>query len=222
MSRDRPPRWHRTFGRVEAARYGCPVGVEVRAARPENWPDLEAVLGRGGQVQGCWCMWFRLQAAECRRRWGDGNRSALRVLVDAGREPGLIAYRDGAPVGWCSVAPRADYPRLERSVVAKPVDDRPVWSLVCLYVVPGHRRTGVARALVRAACAHAARNGAEIVEAYPVDDSAGRVSSDAAYHGVVSLLSAEGFSVVARRMPKRPVMRRTLREAASRRGDTLG
>ena len=112
------------------------------------------------------------------------------------------------------MAPRAEYPRLAKSVVAKPVDDLPVWSLVCLYVVPGHRRRGVARALVHAACAHAAEHGAEVVEAYPVDDADGRVPSDAAYHGVVSLFRDEGFAVVARRTPKRAVMRRTVRETA--------
>lgn len=161
-------------------------------------------------------MWFRVANAEFHARGSDGNRSALRVLVQSGRVPGLVAYRDGEPVGWCSVAPRTDYPRLERSVVAKAVDDEPVWSLVCLYVVPGHRRTGVSRELVRAACAHAARNGAGIVEAYPVDDADGRVPSGTAYHGVVSLLADEGFSEVARRLPKRPVMRRSLRETPPR------
>jgi len=47
-----------------------------------------------------------------------------------------------------------------------------------------------------------------VVEAYPVDDTLGPVSADQAYHGVVSLLRSESFEEVARRRPKRPVMRR--------------
>lgn len=132
------------------------------------------------------------------------------AITEAGRSPGLVAYRNGEPVGWCSVAPREEYPRLADSVVAKPVDDEPVWSLVCLYVVPGHRRIGVARDLVQAACEHAAAAGARIVEAYPVDDSDGRVPSGIAYHGVVSLLRDAGFIQLAKRTPKRVLMRRTV------------
>jgi GNAT superfamily N-acetyltransferase len=182
--------------------------IEVRAAGPDAWPDVERVFGRGGQVGGCWCMWFRLSGPEFRAQGGEGNRRALRELVDAGRAPGLVAYRGGEPIGWCAVAPRSEYRRLVRSLVARPVDDAPVWSLTCLYVVPGNRGLGVARRLVRGACAHAAGQGARIVEAYPVDDAMGPVSSDAAYHGVVSLLRSEGFTEVARHSPRRPLMRR--------------
>lgn len=99
---------------------------------------------------------------------------------------------------------------LARSPVAKPVDETLVWSLVCLYVVPGRRGLGIARALVRAACEHAAAHGAQIVEAYPVDDMVTSVSPDEAYHGVASLLRDEGFTEVARRTPRRPLMRRNL------------
>ncbi|HET9894926.1 MAG TPA: GNAT family N-acetyltransferase [Streptosporangiaceae bacterium] len=187
--------------------------IDVRPARPDLWADVERVLGRGGQVRGCWCMWFRISGSQRRQMSGEGNRLALRELVDGGRTPGLVAYRGPEPAGWCAVAPRQEFGALDRSVVAKPVDDQPVWSLVCLYVVPGNRGQGVARALVRAACEHAAVNGGTIVEAYPVDDATGPVSSDAAYHGVVSLLRAEGFTEVARRTPRRPVMRREVSRA---------
>jgi GNAT superfamily N-acetyltransferase len=185
--------------------------VEVRPVDPQSWPDVERVLGRGGSVKGCWCMWFRVGGAERRALWGEGNRRAMREIVDAGRTPGLIAYRDGEPIGWCSVAPRAEFPMLSRSPVSRPVGDAPVWSLVCLYVVPGSRRLGVARQLVRAASAHAADSGAQTVEAYPVDDTMGPVTTDAAYHGVVTMLRSEGFAEVARRAPRRPVMRRDVR-----------
>lgn len=158
-------------------------------------------------------MWFRSTGAQRRQMWGEGNRQALHDLVLADRAPGLVAYRDGEPVGWCSVAPRSEYSALVRSMVAKPVDDSPVWSLVCLYVVPGSRRFGVARELVRAACEHTAREGGKILEAYPVDDTVRRVTADEGFHGLVSLLRKEGFTEVARRTPMRPVMRREVRQA---------
>jgi GNAT superfamily N-acetyltransferase len=182
--------------------------IEVRVARPDSWPDVEQVLGHGGSVKGCWCMWFRTTGAERRQMWGDGNRQALAGLVQSGQEPGLVAYLGGEPAGWCSVRPRAEYSALARSTVARPVDESPVWSLVCLYVVPGSRRRGVARELVRAAGEYAASQGGQILEAYPLDDSMRPVSAAAAFHGTVSLLREEGFTEVARHTPTRPVMRR--------------
>lgn len=183
--------------------------ITVRPAESGTWCDVEALLGQRGSVQGCWCMFFRLTPQQRRTEWGEGNRRALRGLVDAGDRPGLVAYRDGVPAGWCSIAPRQEYGRLDRSPISKPVDGEPVWALVCLFVDRAHRGRGVARALVRGAVEHARSAGARTVEAYPVDDTVRPVSADDAYHGVVSLLRSEGFVEVARRRPTRPVMRRS-------------
>lgn len=184
--------------------------ISVRPATAERWADVEALLGqKTGGVAGCWCMFFRLARSEFDAGEGAGNRRAMRALVDEGPPPGLLAYRDGSPAGWASIAPRSEFSRLERSPVSKPVDGRPVSSLVCLFVAKQHRGRGVARALVRACVEYAAEHGADVVEAYPVDDTMGKVTSDEAYHGVVTLLASERFTEVARHLPRRPVMRRT-------------
>lgn len=183
------------------------AGVTIEPAHGPSWPAVESVLGRRGSVKGCWCMFFRQTPQERREQWGDGNRAALRELVDAGREPGLIAHVDGEPAGWCSIAPREEFSRLDRSPLSRRIDDQPVWALVCLYVVPEQRGAGLSRRLVDAALDHGASRGAEIVEAYPVDDAPGPVPVDRAYHGTVSLLRSFGFEEVARRQELRPVMR---------------
>lgn len=180
-------------------------------AKGSNWPAVEQLLGqKTGDVKGCWCMHFRLTRGELTDGEGAGNRAALKQLVDDGPPPGLVAFAGGEPVGWASIAPREQYARLQRSPITTPVDERPVWSLVCLFVPPKQRGKGVARALVRGAVDYAAGQGADVVEAYPVDDTLGKVTSDDAYHGVVSLLATEQFTEVARHVPKRPVMRRTI------------
>src|SRR2546422_11163884 len=89
-----------------------------------------------------------------------GNRRALKSLVDGGYVPGLIGYERGNPVGWISLSPREDYARLRRSPVMKPVDDRPVWSIVCLFVDSGARGKGVSGALLKAAIDYARSQGA--------------------------------------------------------------
>jgi GNAT superfamily N-acetyltransferase len=156
-------------------------------------------------------MWPRLTAAEFGRGRGAGNRRALRRLVSAGRTPGLIAYQGDVPVGWCAVAPRGEYRRLERSRTLQPVDDQPVWSVPCFFVAREARGGGVTRVLLAAALRHAARRGARIVEGYPYDSGTRRVADAWMWFGHVSTFRRCGFAEVARRAPTRPIMRRRVR-----------
>lgn len=190
--------------------------LAIQPLTPSRWPDLEAVfMGRGCSVaRGCWCMWYRrsgrqeLPAANSRR--AKVNRAALKRLVDAKGEPGLIAYDGKTPVGWISLGPRERFKKLARSPVMKPVDEKPVWSIVCFVVPSPFRGQGVARALLRGAIAFARRRGAASLEAYPVDKP-GRSSDEAMWFGAMSMYLRAGFKEVARRKPGRPVVRLSLR-----------
>jgi len=193
-----------------------PAKLTVRPVTPGRWPDLEAVFAaRGCSIaRGCWCMAYRrsgaqrpLPAGMSRAR---ANRASLKALVDAGTPPGLIAYRGKIPVGWVSLGPRGDFAKLERSPVMKPVDDRPVWSIICFVVPAAYRRQGVAHALLQGAIAYARRRGATLIEAYPVDRK-GPSRDDAMWFGAKSMYDRAGFREVARRKPGRPVVRRGLR-----------
>lgn len=191
--------------------------IEVVPATPDRWPDVEALFGPRGAVAGCWCMFFRKPRAVFERDSRDGgraNRRDLEALVNDGRVPGLLAYRDGEPAGWVALAPRDEYPRLERSPIAGAADDpgEGTWSITCFYVGRRHRGRGVAEALLLAAIDHARERGARVVEAYPVDPGPdGRIDSGAAYHGVTPMFEAAGFREVARAYPARPLMRRSVR-----------
>lgn len=177
-----------------------------------RWADLEAVFKAKGcsVARGCWCMAYRRSGAEKPLAAGtsraEANRADLKALVDAGKAPGLIAYRGKVPVGWVSLAPREEFARLKRSPVMKPVDDKPVWSVVCFVVPSAHRGQGVAHALLRGAIAYASKRGAALIEAYPVDKK-GRSSDDAMWFGAKSMYDHAGFKEVARRKPTRPVVR---------------
>jgi ribosomal protein S18 acetylase RimI-like enzyme len=190
--------------------------LSARPLTPERWPDLEALFNaRGCSIaRGCWCIHYRrsgargsLPAGASRAR---ANRAALRALVNAGTRPGLIGYLRKVPVGWVSLGPRAEYARLARSPVMKPVDDQPVWSIVCFVVPLAYRHQGVAHALLEQAIAYARRRGAELLEAYPIDKP-GRSHDDFMWFGAKSMYDAAGFSEVARRKPQRPVVRLRLR-----------
>jgi ribosomal protein S18 acetylase RimI-like enzyme len=141
---------------------------------------------------------------------GSENRQAMKALVDRGTVPGLIGYDNGVPVAWVSLGPREDYAKLRRSPVMKPVDERPVWSIVCFFVDPRARDRGLSERMLRAAVDYARSCGTRLVEAYPVDKD-GRSHPDEMFFGAKSMYDRTGFREVARRRPTRPVMRKALR-----------
>jgi GNAT superfamily N-acetyltransferase len=186
--------------------------VKVRPVTPSRWADLESLFGPNGAYSGCWCMWFRETSAEFDGNGNAGNRKALANLVRRNRQPGLLAYVEGEPAGWVSVAPRREFGRLERSPVLKPVDERPVWSVVCFYIAKPFRGLGLGRRLLDAAVDHAARKGARVIEAYPWDPGIRREITNAeAFVGLLPMFEAAGFRQVARRKEDRPIVRRVVR-----------
>jgi GNAT superfamily N-acetyltransferase len=186
-------------------------GIDVHPVTPDRWDDLVRLAGEQGFWSGCWCMWWRLTNQELAQQSADQARAALQRLVAEGREPGLLAYRDGEAVGWVSVAPRQQYRRIERTQKLQPVDDRPAWAVVCFYVPREHRRTGVVGALLAAAVDHARARGAELLEGYPVDPAAGRrVTGARLATGTLPVFERAGFVEVARR-GGRPIVRKQLR-----------
>lgn len=176
---------------------------------PDRWADLEKLFGPRGACGGCWCMWWRLARSEFTKQKGAGNWQAFRKIVESGAEPGILAYHDGEPVGWCAIAPREQYPVIERSRTLKAIDDQPVWSVSCFFIARQFRRQGVAEALLQAAVKFARRKGAKIVEGYPVEARKGRLPDAFAWTGLPPIFQAAGFREVARRSPTRPIVRRT-------------
>jgi GNAT superfamily N-acetyltransferase len=142
---------------------------------------------------------------------GAGNRRALRRLVTSGPAPGILAYDGSMPIGWCAVAPRSEYSFLERSRVLRPVDERPVWSISCLFVLKPYRRQGISARLVDAAVKYAARRGAAAVEGYPTIPFDRRVPDPFLWTGTLASFKRAGFTEVARRSKGRPIVRRACR-----------
>jgi hypothetical protein len=82
--------------------------LKVRPVTSDRWEELAALFGSSGAFSHCWCTWWRQTAADFSHgieEQGAGNRALMHEIVEAGNEPGLLAYRDGRPVGWVSVAP---------------------------------------------------------------------------------------------------------------------
>jgi GNAT superfamily N-acetyltransferase len=189
------------------------MNIDIHPLTPDRWADFEALMGPKGGAEGCWCMLWRLSAAAYRDGQGEGNRRAMAARVQGGdRPPGLIAMTGGAPAGWISVAPRAEFPRMANSRIVGPLDDRPVWSVSCFFIRRGHRGKGIATALLTTACDFAASHGAKVIEGYPIDPLGKRYANAFAWTGLMRVFEKAGFTEVARRSEKRPLMRRQLTE----------
>src|SRR5262245_47017405 len=134
--------------------------------RPAHWPDVVTLFGPNGASVGCWCMFWRLPNSELNANSADDNRAALESVVRSGRPSGLLAYDGDEPVGWCAVAPRAEFRRLPRTKALELTDpdDDSVWSITCFVVRTDRRRRGVATALLDAAVEFARAHGASAVE----------------------------------------------------------
>jgi GNAT superfamily N-acetyltransferase len=171
------------------------------------WQDFEQMFSEHGPQNGCWCMYWRIPRHECQHQFGEGNRLALKSIVDSGRVPGLLAYLGAQPVGWCSIAPREEFTVLDRSPTLKRIDDQPVWSIVCFFTAKNYRRRGMTGILIQAAVAYAAEHGARIVEAYPLRTEIAKMLPYERFMGLESIFSRAGFIEVARRSDRRPVMR---------------
>lgn len=156
-------------------------------------------------------MWSRLSRSKYEAQKGARNKRAMKKLVDGGRAPGIIAYQNGQPIGWCSVAPREEFLRLERSRILKPVDEQPVWSVVCFFVAKEHRGGGLSSKLLKAAIGFVRERGGRIVEGYPVEPQTKQPDAFM-WMGLAAAFAKAGFKECARRSATRPVMRYTIKK----------
>lgn len=152
-------------------------------------------------------MWWRLKRSEFAKSSGNKNKRLMKRIVDSAEVPGILAYLDSNPVGWCSVSNREAYPVLQRSLTLKRIDDKPVWSVVCFFVARSFRGIGLMTSLLQAAIEHAKKHGAKIVEAYPVEPKGRRVPGSEGFTGIVSVFRKTGFVEVLRRSAEHPIMR---------------
>jgi GNAT superfamily N-acetyltransferase len=185
--------------------------LEIHPLTRERWSDFEKLFGKRGAYGGCWCMWWRVTRATFEKQQGEGNKKAMQEIVNSDEVPGIIAYSDGEPVGWCSVAPRESYASLNRSRVLKRLDEKPVWSIVCFFIAKEHRSKGLTTKLVEAAIEYVRRQGGLIVEAYPTLAKSERMPPTSSYMGLPQMFEQAGFVECSRPSKSKVVMRFTIK-----------
>jgi GNAT superfamily N-acetyltransferase len=172
-----------------------------------RWKDFEKLFGERGACGGCWCMTWRLPRSEFVRNKGEGNRKKMHGLVKAGNKPGIIAYINDEPFGWCSVAPREEFSVLGRSRILAPVDDKKVWSITCLFIKKEYRKKGLSGIILKEAAQFAFKKGAKIVEGYPYEIT-NNLPDPFVWTGLLPAYKKAGFKEVLRRSKTRPIVRK--------------
>jgi GNAT superfamily N-acetyltransferase len=191
------------------------AGLEIHPASAERWLDLAHLFGERGAYAGCWCMFWRLERSTFKQQKGDGTRACLKEMLDAGQAPGMLAYIDSQPIGWCSIGPREHFYALDRSRILRRVDSEPVWSIACFFVAKPYRQHGLMAHLLRASVGYTREQGARIVEGYPIDLQtpllAGqRLTSYGGFMGIASVFREVGFVEVGRASETQLIMRYTI------------
>lgn len=190
------------------------IALTIEPATKERWKDLQKVLGTRGQAASCQCQRAILPLREWWTMPREERRSLMRKELASSKPnaPGLLAYLDGEPVGWCRVGPRCQYAPLRNSPVPwkgrnedKEAGD--VWSIQCFVVRAGFRKRGITYALTAAAVRFARENGAAAIEGYPMATDMGDVPWGELHVGAVGAFREAGFDEVSHPSKRRYVMR---------------
>lgn len=180
--------------------------LSFQVLNSSNFEDFEYLFREKGACEGCWCMHCRLPTDEFEANKGEGNRLAMKALVESGQIPGIIAYNDDKPVGWCSLGDREDFPKLSKSHEEQIIDEH-TWIISCLYIRKGWRRRGIKRALLKYLIAYCQTKGARVLESHQCNSSFSKYPDNFAWTGIEKAYEAVGFVKVDKPSDKRPIMR---------------
>lgn len=175
------------------------TAIRIAPVTKDNWETFSRLFEAKGGPHYCWCTSYRVRNAP--QLTSAQRKAFMRTSVTSGVPIGVIACKGDEPVGWCSVAPRETYVRLERSRTmprATPAATQ-TWTILCFFVARPHRNQHVARALLEGAVAYARRQGAQVVEGYPFDTSG--VSST--HRGHSALFESVDFARDGKRLFRR-------------------
>jgi len=193
---------------------GGKVAVVLKEIGSKDWPLIVELFGSRGACGGCWCMhWRREKGGQAwEQAKGEPNRRAFRKLVESGQAHGIIALRQGQPVGWCSFGRRSEFPRLERTkAYRRPGQDaaRPsdTWAINCLFLDKDVRGRGLSMRLVDAAVKAIRKHRGRIIEAYPVTltKNGKKLPAAFAFTGPEIIYQRLGFKEVQRLAASRPL-----------------
>ena len=186
--------------------------IVASRAEPIDGPALIRFFERCSS--NCYCRYWHFSGDKndwldrCANRPDENRDEALRSLNAVDRRTiGVVARDDGsgAIVGWSQLGFAEDVPKIleqryYRGLACLKERRREMMVVLCMLVLPSHRRLGVARALVGAAIHEAAVSGAEILIALP-RVSAERVTDEELWLGPYTTYIGLGFKEIHAERP---------------------
>ncbi|MDN5200220.1 GNAT family N-acetyltransferase [Fulvivirgaceae bacterium BMA10] len=139
------------------------MNLEFHPVDQARWKDFEQLFESKGGPHYCWCMVWRKSKKLESISDKSSKKAAIKDFTDNDIPIGILAYLDGEPIAWCSIAPRETHKKLSGDETKDGV-----WSLTCFFIKRAHRNQGLTYKLLQEAIKFARMNGAKYVEAYPV------------------------------------------------------
>ena len=171
--------------------------LKIQPVDQTNWSDFETLFKSKGGPSYCWCMAWRMTKDELKHNNSPSRKKFIKQRVMSDTPIGLLAYSGKEAIAWCSIAPRDTYQRLGG-------DERleNVWSIVCFYIKKEFRDKGLVDVLIENAKKYAKKNGADYLEAYPVEPD----SPSYRFMGFIKTFEKAEFKFVKKAGTRRHVM----------------
>lgn len=181
--------------------------MKIAEVNSTNFELLEELFGSKGACGGCWCMHFRLPNKEWQAgKQNNENKRKLKQLVDEKKSIGVVAVKNEKAIAWAALSPRLEFIKLARSRIHKPIDEKMVWSIPCLFVRKEFRNQGLLIPFLKEILAFAKTKNINIVEAYPVKTSQ-KLPAPFMWVGPFQAFEKIGFKIVSHVSKNRPMMR---------------
>ena len=143
-------------------------------------------------------MHWRMTKDELKQNNSACRKEFIKQRVWSNTPIGILGYSENEAVAWCSIAPRETHQRLGGDEELKNV-----WSITCFYVKNKYRRKGLMKFLIKGAENYAKENGAEYIEAYPIEKDS---PNGYGFMGFIKTFEEMGFEFVKMAGKKRHVM----------------
>jgi len=193
-----------------------PDALAIHPLTADRWPDLEDLFGpQRGANSGCWCMWPRVAGVAFKAMDREHRKHAFHAIVAAGPPPGLLADDGDRAVGWCAVGPRVSLARFQSAKTSRLVDEpggtemSRIYAISCFFIRTGYRKRGLTSRLAREAIEFARAKGAAAIDVCAIEPQKPLTWGEG-FVGIASVFASLGFQEIARRSPRRPLMRLTL------------
>jgi GNAT superfamily N-acetyltransferase len=171
--------------------------IKIRPVDKNNWNDFEALFQSKGGPDYCWCMVWRMTKDELKQNNSVCRKEFIKQRIWQNIPIGIVGYFDNEPIAWCSIAPRETHERLRGDEHLENV-----WSITCFYIKRQFRRKGLTEYLIEKAKEYAKENGAEYIEAYPVEQD----SPSYRFMGYRGTFEKAGFTYIKMAGTRRHVM----------------